>query len=116
MTPPLLTCRGIDKNFGPLRALKNVGVTLLAGHITAIVGENGAGKSTLAKILAGILRPDRGEIFLNGDPIVFRRRANAIAAGIGFVPQAMSFITTLTLASVAGGLGIINLLSKRAST
>ena len=98
MTEPILAARDIDKSFGPVAALKKAGVTLHAGRVTAIVGENGAGKSTLAKILAGVLQPDGGEVLLDGNLVSFRRRADAIAAGIGFVPQALSFISTLTLA------------------
>jgi general nucleoside transport system ATP-binding protein len=98
MTAPLIVARGIDKSFGAVAALTKAGVTLREARVTAIVGENGAGKSTLAKIITGILRPDRGEILLKGEPVTFRRRADAIAAGIGFVPQSLSFIVTLTLA------------------
>jgi general nucleoside transport system ATP-binding protein len=98
VTPPLLVARDIDKSFGAVAALTKAGVTLREARVTAIVGENGAGKSTLAKIMAGILRPDRGEIQLKGTKVTFRRRADAIAAGIGFVPQSLSFILTLTLA------------------
>lgn len=98
MTTPILAARNVDKSFGPVAALRKAGVALQAGRVTAIVGENGAGKSTLAKILAGILQPDRGEVLLNNKPVTFRRRADAIAAGIGFVPQSLSFISTLTLA------------------
>lgn len=98
MTTPILAARDIDKSFGPITALNKAGVTLHAGRVTAIVGENGAGKSTLAKILAGVLQPDRGEILLEDHPVTFAGRAAAIAAGIGFVPQSLSFITTLTLA------------------
>lgn len=98
MTAPILAAHDIDKSFGTVAALKKAGATLHAGRVTAIVGENGAGKSTLAKIFSGVLQPDRGEVLLDGNPVSFRRRADAIDAGIGFVPQALSFISTLTLA------------------
>ena len=49
MTAPILAAHDIDKSFGPVAALKNAGVTLHAGRVTAIVGENGAGKSTLGE-------------------------------------------------------------------
>lgn len=109
MTAPVLAARDIDKSFGTVVALKKAGVTLRAGRVTAIVGENGAGKSTLAKILAGVLQPDRGEVVLDGKPVSFLRRADAINAGIGFVPQALSFISTLTLAEnhLIGQSGIV---------
>jgi general nucleoside transport system ATP-binding protein len=98
MTAPILAARNVYKSFGPVAALAGAGVTLYSGRVTAIVGENGAGKSTLAKILAGVLQLDQGEVLLYGKPVTFRGRADAIAAGVGFVPQALSFIGTLTLA------------------
>ncbi|MER6561457.1 ABC transporter ATP-binding protein [Streptomyces sp. NPDC001027] len=48
--------------------LKNVGVTLRAGEIVALVGVNGSGKTTLAKILSGLYRPDSGQLTYNGEP------------------------------------------------
>ncbi len=98
MTAPILAARNVYKSFGPVAALARAGVTLYSGRVTAIVGENGAGKSTLAKILAGVLQLDQGEVLLDGKPVTFRGRADAIAAGVGFVPQALSFVGTLTLA------------------
>lgn len=67
------------------------------GRVSAIVGENGAGKSTLAKIIAGILPKDAGEIRCHGKPVAQWSRQAALAAGIGFVPQSLSIIPTLTL-------------------
>jgi len=55
---PVLSLRGVSKSFPGVRALHNVGLTLRAGEVTALVGENGAGKSTLVKILTGIYPPD----------------------------------------------------------
>ena len=62
MAEPLLSVRGISKSFPGTLALDNVDLTLYGGKITALVGHNGSGKSTLVKILAGIHRPDSGEI------------------------------------------------------
>jgi ABC-type uncharacterized transport system ATPase subunit len=89
--------KGVTKTFGALTALSDAAISLRAGEVAAIVGENGAGKSTLAKIIAGILPRDAGEIIVNGSVVKSWSRRQAIAAGIGFVPQSLSFVPTLTI-------------------
>ena len=59
----ILECRGIEKSFGGVHALKKVNFSLNPGEVHALVGENGAGKTTLIKIISGALSQDRGEIF-----------------------------------------------------
>ena len=66
MTPPLLEVRQLTKSFPGVRALKRVSLTVCRGEVLAVIGENGAGKSTLMKILAGVQRPDSGEVRLDG--------------------------------------------------
>jgi ABC-type sugar transport system ATPase subunit len=66
MTPPLLEVTGVSKSFPGIRALDNVDFSIRAGEIVGLLGENGAGKSTLVKIVAGVLRPDAGEIVFQG--------------------------------------------------
>jgi ABC-type uncharacterized transport system ATPase subunit len=92
-----VTARKVTKRFGALTALADASITLRYGEVSAIVGENGAGKSTLAKIIAGILACDEGGIEKDGRNIPSWSRREAIAAGIGFVPQTLSFIPTLTI-------------------
>jgi general nucleoside transport system ATP-binding protein len=92
-----LEALGISKTYGPVRALTDAAISLAAGQIHAIVGENGAGKSTLAKILAGAIVADGGTIILDRKSVSFRRRQDAIAHGIGFVPQTLSLVGALTL-------------------
>jgi len=62
----LLEVHGLAKAFGPTRALRSCTFELRAGEVHAIVGENGSGKSTLVKILAGVHRPDAGEVAIGG--------------------------------------------------
>jgi len=64
---PLLSLRGVCKNFPGVKALANVDLTARRGEIHALMGENGAGKSTLIKVLTGVYRRDNGEMLLNGD-------------------------------------------------
>ena len=66
MSAPLLTLAGVGKTFPGVIALDDVGFSVSAGEIRALMGENGAGKSTLLKILAGEYRPDNGALLVDG--------------------------------------------------
>ena len=63
---PILKIIDLSKSFGPIHALRGVKFELRRGEIHALAGENGAGKSTLMNIIDGILRPDSGQVFLDG--------------------------------------------------
>ncbi|MEY4372898.1 MAG: hypothetical protein RL219_1667 [Actinomycetota bacterium] len=95
--PVLLAARGVTKRYGSLVALSEAHLELRAGDVHAVVGENGAGKSTLAKILAGLITPESGVVERRGEPITFSRRRDAIAAGVGLVPQQLSLVGALTV-------------------
>ena len=79
--------RGISKYFGDLAANKNITLQLKAGEIHALLGENGAGKSTLMNILFGLLQPDEGELYRNGEKVTISDPNDATALGIGMVHQ-----------------------------
>ena len=70
----LIEASGISKQFGGVEVLSNIDLDLHIGEIHALLGENGAGKSTFAKILAGVHRPTRGKLKLNGKPVDFPAR------------------------------------------
>jgi rhamnose transport system ATP-binding protein len=93
-----LAFRDIHKSFGAVRALKGVTFSVAEGEAHALVGENGAGKSTLLKILAGIIRPDAGELLWNGQPITMASPREALERGIGMVYQEMLCFPNLTVA------------------
>ena len=65
----MLEIRGLSKSFGALHVTQNVSMTLAKGERRVVLGPNGAGKTTLFNLLTGTLRPDRGEILIDGQPV-----------------------------------------------
>ncbi|MBI3208445.1 MAG: sugar ABC transporter ATP-binding protein [Candidatus Solibacter usitatus] len=94
----LLELRGIQKRFGGVTALKDGNLTVDAGEVHLLLGENGAGKSTLMKIVAGLYRPDGGEMLWKGAKASFTSPAAASAAGIAMVHQESLLAPHLTVA------------------
>ena len=84
----VVSVAGIEKSFGPTRALAGADLAVAAGEVVALMGANGAGKSTLVKILSGSHTPDAGTITLNGRTVTFASPSAAKAAGIATVHQA----------------------------
>lgn len=84
---PILRAKRIVKNFGGVKALREVDFDLFSGEVHALVGENGAGKSTLIKILTGVLEPDSGEIEYLGKKVRIRTPREAHEMGIVAVYQ-----------------------------
>jgi rhamnose transport system ATP-binding protein len=87
----------VSRAFGAVRALDGVTFTVASGEAHAVVGENGAGKSTLLKILAGIVRPDRGAVRLEGATLESASPREALEHGIGMVYQEMLAFPNLTV-------------------
>ncbi|MBC7120817.1 MAG: ABC transporter ATP-binding protein [Candidatus Methanosuratus sp.] len=90
--------KGITKIF-PNGTVANHDVTLgiLKGEVHAILGENGAGKTTLMRIISGILKPDSGEILIDGKPVRIRDPMEASRLGIGMVHQHFTLIPEFTV-------------------
>jgi simple sugar transport system ATP-binding protein len=95
--PPLLELRDVGKDFGAAIALDGVSTTVRSGEVTCVLGDNGAGKSTLIKILAGVHRPDRGEVLLDGRPVSFTAPREALDAGIATVYQDLAVIPLMPI-------------------
>ena len=90
--------RGITKSFGTLVANYQINLSVRDGQIHAILGENGAGKSTLMNILFGLIAPDSGEIYVDGNPVTIHEPSDALDAGIGMVHQHFMLIPVFTVA------------------
>lgn len=91
--------RGLVKRYGAITALDNVDFYLDQEEIVGLVGDNGAGKSTLIKVLSGVLRPEAGEILVNGKPIVLDNPKVAQGLGIETVYQDLALFEDLTIAA-----------------
>jgi simple sugar transport system ATP-binding protein len=90
--------RGIVKRFPGVLANDRVDFSCQAGEVHALLGENGAGKSTLMNVLAGLYRPEAGEIIVGGQAVTFRSPQEAIAHGIGMVHQHFMLVPTHSVA------------------
>src|SRR5689334_14811511 len=88
----------ITKNYGRTLALNDVSFSVERGTVHALVGENGAGKSTLMRILAGMVRADRGHIRWQGAPLDSATPRDALDRGVGIVPQEPVLFPNLTVA------------------
>jgi putative ABC transport system ATP-binding protein len=90
MSDPILTARAVTKSFGTTQALRGVDVEVAAGEVLAVMGPSGSGKSTLLHCLAGILRPESGEVHFDGrriDALGERARSELRRDHFGFVFQ-----------------------------
>jgi ABC-type sugar transport system ATPase subunit len=94
---PALRFSGITKRFPGVVALRDVSFDVQAASCHAVCGENGAGKSTLGKILAGLQKPDGGQILLDGVPVSFDSPRDALASGVGMVHQELAFCENMTV-------------------
>ncbi|WP_121256387.1 ABC transporter ATP-binding protein [Nocardioides ferulae] len=113
----LLELAGVTKRFGDLVANDDVSLSVGAGEVVAMLGENGAGKSTLMKIAYGLVRPDAGELRVDGRPVQLGSPRDAMRAGIGMVTQEFSLVETMTVsenvALSAVGLGRVDAAANR---
>ena len=94
----ILTARGLVKRYGRVTALDNADFDLYRGEILAVIGDNGAGKSSLIKAISGAIRPDEGEIRLEGQPVSFSSPMEARGAGIETVYQNLALSPALSIA------------------
>jgi ABC-type sugar transport system ATPase subunit len=94
----VMELRGITKTFPGVKSLDNVNFTLYRGEVHALVGENGAGKSTLMKIMAGIYKPESGEIYYKGKLTNWASPLEAKKNGISVIHQELQLAPNLTVA------------------
>jgi branched-chain amino acid transport system ATP-binding protein len=94
----LLNVVGLVAGYGAAdEVLKGVDFAVEAGEIVSVIGPNGAGKSTLLKAIAGLLRPGRGSIRLNGEAIGGRTPRDICSLGVAYVPQEQNIFPSMTV-------------------
>jgi len=97
-THAAIEMRGIVKRFPGVLANDHVDFACQTGEVHALLGENGAGKSTLMNVLAGLYRPDAGEILVNGESVSFHSPQDAISKGIGMIHQHFMLVPSNSVA------------------
>ena len=94
----LLRVDRVTKRFGNHAALDAVSFTVAEREVVALLGDNGAGKSTLVKCIAGVTRPDEGDIWLDGERLHAGSQASRRAHGVGVVYQDLALFDNLSVA------------------
>jgi NitT/TauT family transport system ATP-binding protein len=107
----ILSVKNIEKNYqaenGEITALKNISFSVKKGEFISIVGTSGCGKSTLLSIIAGLIKPTAGEIYVNGEKI------EGISAHIGYMLQKDNLLDWRTIYSnVMFGLEIRHMMTR----
>ena len=92
-----LEVEGVTKRFGAVTALRDVSLQLHGGQVLGLIGDNGAGKSTLVGVVSGAIRPDEGQIRVDGVERSFSDPAEARAVGIETVFQNLALDPTLNI-------------------
>ncbi len=98
VSEPAFSISGAKKSYGALMALEEASFSVGKGEVVCLLGDNGAGKSTLVKIISGAIRPDAGEMLLEGVPVHFRSPRDARAAGLETVYQDLALCSNLSIA------------------
>ena len=119
MTASMISVRHMHKWYAGVHALKGVSLDIEPREVVGLVGDNGAGKSTLIKIMSGVLRPDKGEIRIDGKRVEITSPKAAMRLGIETIYQDASMVPTMSIARnlfvgrepllfAIGGIGLID--------
>ncbi|OJY04792.1 MAG: sugar ABC transporter [Rhizobiales bacterium 63-22] len=98
MSEIAIDMRGVNKTFGPVKALENANLKVASGTIHGLVGQNGAGKSTIIKVLAGIYGRDGGTVSVYGKDLRAITPASIEEEGVHFIHQDRLLVPTATIA------------------
>ena len=93
--PEALRVENVSKAYGSVQALDHVSLTVNHGEVVALVGDNGAGKSTLVKIISGVIEPDEGEFYIDGERVVIQSPNDAVCRGIRTIHQDLALADNL---------------------
>lgn len=94
---PVCAVRGVSKNFGNIRACRDLTLEVFPGEVIAVAGENGAGKSTLSKCLYGLYAPSSGHVEVDGEQVSFTSPSDGESAGIVMIPQELDLFPEMSI-------------------
>jgi simple sugar transport system ATP-binding protein len=97
MNKPIYEIRGVSKRYGNVQALSHLDFHIGAGEVVGLLGDNGAGKSTLIKLMSGIVRPDDGEVLVDGAPAIVKSRRDSEHIGIETIYQDTALVDTMSI-------------------
>lgn len=92
-----LIAQGLLKRFGPRRVVDSVSFDIQRGEVVGLLGPNGAGKTTTFQMMVGLVRPDQGKVFLNGEDLTQAPIYQRARAGISYLPQESSVFRRLSV-------------------
>ncbi|MDR3230858.1 MAG: ATP-binding cassette domain-containing protein, partial [Synergistaceae bacterium] len=92
----LLEVRNLCVSYGAIKALQGFSMVLREGEVVSVIGANGAGKSTFMSALMGMVKRDRGEVFLNGEKMP-QRSFQIVQGGLSMVPEGRRVFAPLTV-------------------
>ncbi|WEX78940.1 sugar ABC transporter ATP-binding protein [Sinorhizobium numidicum] len=95
---PILSLRGIQKSYGPIKVLHGVDLDIYPGEVVALLGENGAGKSTLSNIVSGTVQPSAGDMTWLGKTYAPADPRAAMDEGVGMIHQELKLLPKLSIA------------------
>jgi lipopolysaccharide export system ATP-binding protein len=93
----LLEAKGLSKNYGKRHVVKDLSLYVTKGEIVGLLGPNGAGKTTTFNMMVGLVKPDRGKIFLDKEDITGLPMYRRAVMGISYLPQEPSIFRKLTV-------------------
>ncbi len=95
----VISIKGLYKSFGDLHVLKGIDFNVLKGENVAVLGKSGTGKSVLIKIIAGLLKPDKGEVFVLGKQVdkLTAKELDALRLHIGFSFQSSALYDSMNV-------------------
>jgi len=92
-----LVANNLQKSYGKRLVVKGISIHVQPGEVVGLLGPNGAGKTTTFSMLVGLLRPNEGEVLLDGDNITHLRMYQRARRGIGYLPQELSIFRKLSV-------------------